>query len=57
MSKREIIERIQRLNPTAQPEFLASFSDEDLLAYLQQLQEVAREKHRPTFQAPLLAAS
>jgi hypothetical protein len=49
MSKRETIDRIRRLNPTAQPEFLASFEAPDLLAYLHQLQELDRERrdHRP----------
>jgi hypothetical protein len=44
MSKRETIDRIRRLNPTAQPEFLATFEDADLLAYLHQLQELDRER-------------
>lgn len=46
MSKRELIDQIHRLNPTAQSEFLASFDDQDLRAYLQQLREVAREYAR-----------
>ncbi len=45
MDKREMIEQIRRLNPTAQPDFLSKFTEVDLLAYLHQLQEVARE-HR-----------
>jgi len=44
MSKRDLIDRIRRLNPTAQPAFLASFNEDDLLAYLHQLQEVEREQ-------------
>jgi len=44
MSKRETIDRIRRLNPTAMPEFLATFEDGDLLAYLHQLQELDRER-------------
>ena len=56
MSKRDMIDRIRRLNPTAQPEFLAEFNDEDLLAYLRQLTELEREqsrnaKHEPALQA------
>jgi hypothetical protein len=52
MSKRDLIDRIRRHNPTAQPEFLASFDEKDLLAYLHQLQEVERE-HRLAEQAEL----
>jgi len=44
MNKREIIERIQKMNRSASGEFLASFSDEELLAYLHQLQELERER-------------
>lgn len=46
MTKRELIDQIHRLNPTAQSEFLASFDDQDLRAYLQQLREVDRERSR-----------
>lgn len=46
MSKREIIDHIQKLNATASAEFLARFSDEELLAYLNQLEEVVREQVR-----------
>jgi hypothetical protein len=44
MSKLEIIDHIRRINATAQAEFLSSFADNDLLAYLRQLQEVQREQ-------------
>ncbi len=44
MSKRETINQIRRLNPTAQPEFLASFEQDELLAYLHQLQELERDR-------------
>ena len=44
MSKREIVDMIHRLNPSATSDFLASFTEEDLLAYLHQLQEIARER-------------
>lgn len=44
MSKREIIDHIQKINRTAPGEFLARFSDDELLAYLHQLQEVVHEK-------------
>ncbi len=54
MSKPEIIDRIRRMNPTAKPEFLASFSDEDLLAYLRQLQELQHERARRQTREPAL---
>ena len=41
-----MIDRIRRINPTAQPEFLASFDEEDLLAYLRQLTELEHEQSR-----------
>lgn len=44
MNKREIIDHIRELNTTAQPDFLADFAPEDLLAYLHQLQEVERDR-------------
>jgi hypothetical protein len=44
MSKRETIDLIRRFNNTAQPEFLANFDQEDLLAYLHQLQELERDR-------------
>jgi len=47
VSKHDIIDHIRRINTSAQEEFLTSFSDEDLLAYLHQLQELRREElHR-----------
>ena len=46
MCKREIIERIRGLNVTADNVFLDSFTEEDLLAYLHQLQEVERERRQ-----------
>ena len=56
MTKRELVDRIRRLNPTAQPEFLAHFTEEDLLAYLHQLQEIARERRRSDEAVPVLSA-
>ncbi len=51
MSKRQIIDRIIRLNPSATPEFLAQFGQSDLLAYLKQLCEVEFEqRHRQSYQ-------
>ena len=41
MTKRELIDEIVELNPTATPEFLADFEQSDLAEYLQHLQWVA----------------
>ncbi|MFO0973241.1 MAG: hypothetical protein U1A27_07375 [Phycisphaerae bacterium] len=38
MSKRELIDRIRRLNTTAREEFLAGFSENELNDYLRQLE-------------------
>jgi hypothetical protein len=46
MSKRDMIDRIRRLNPTAQPEFLAEFQENDLLDYLRQLSDLEHENIR-----------
>ena len=40
MTKRELIDQITVLNPSARPAFLADFGDEDLAEYLQHLQWV-----------------
>jgi len=37
MPKSDTIEAILKLNPTAEPQFLAEFSNEELLAYLDRL--------------------
>ena len=42
MSRYELIQTIQRLNPTASTEFLNRFPDDELIAYLRQLQEIGR---------------
>ena len=42
MTKRELIERIIRLNASAKPEFLAQFCERDLRAYLRQLRDLQR---------------
>jgi hypothetical protein len=52
MSKRESIDRIRCLNPSAQPEFLATFDESDLLAYLHQLQELDRERREQVIDSP-----
>ncbi len=46
MNKRELIDQINRLNPTAQPDFLAGFTETELVAYLQQLRELERDRRR-----------
>jgi len=40
MNKKELIEGIREINKSATPEFLASFSNEELRAYLDHLMEV-----------------
>jgi hypothetical protein len=44
MSKRQLIDDIRRLNPTAMPQFLAQFDEEALKQYLEHLQ-AAELKH------------
>ncbi len=44
MSKRQLIDDIRRLNPTAMPQFLAQFDEEALQQYLEHLQ-AAELKH------------
>lgn len=44
MSKRDLIDRIHDMNPTATPEFLADFTEAELVAYLKQLQELERDR-------------
>lgn len=46
MTKTELIDQIRRLNRSAQPEFLESFTQEELLAYLHQLKELERDRRR-----------
>jgi len=46
MSKRDLIDQIRRLNPTARPEFLAEFEEQALLDYLRQLSDLHREQSR-----------
>lgn len=55
MTKRQIIDRIARLNRSAAPEFLAQFNEEDLLAYLRQLCELRLERRRKRLSRPLRA--
>ena len=54
MTKREVIDRIIEINPSAKPEFLAEFSRESLAEYLQHLTDVLVEKHEQTFLEPSL---
>jgi len=44
MSKRELIDCIREINKTARPEFLATFSIEDLSAYLEHLMDLDLEE-------------
>ncbi len=44
MSKRELIDRICQINRGAKPEFLATFSEEDLSNYLDHLMELNLEE-------------
>ncbi len=44
MNKRELIDCICEINRSAKPEFLASFSEEDLSAYLDHLMELNLEE-------------
>jgi hypothetical protein len=53
MSKREIIDRIMRLNRTAQPEFLAEFDEQDLQLYMEHLESVEEPRER----APAVVAA
>ncbi len=46
MTKRQLIDTIVEMNPTARPAFLAQFGDEDLNEYLEHLRMAARP--RPT---------
>ena len=44
MSKRELIDCICEINRSVKPEFLANFSDEELLEYLEHLMELDLEE-------------
>jgi len=44
MSKRELIDCICEINRSARPEFLASFSEEDLNDYLEHLMDLDLEE-------------
>jgi hypothetical protein len=44
MSKRDLIDCICEINKSARPEFLASFSEEELNAYLEHLMELDLEE-------------
>ncbi len=52
-----MIDRIRRLNPTAQPEFLAEFQENDLLDYLRQLSDLEHENIRQNERELALQAS
>ena len=44
MDKKELIDRIREINATAKTEFLATFSEKDLTAYLEHLMELDLEE-------------
>ena len=46
MTKRDIIDSIRRHNPTAGPDFLDRFAEDELLAYLHHLRDVESENRR-----------
>ena len=46
MTKSDTIEAIQRLNPTVRPDFLAEFSTDELVRYLDRLSDTG-SVHRP----------
>jgi len=52
-----MIDRIRRLNPSARPEFLAEFEENDLLDYLRQLSELEHEQMRQAERELALQAS
>lgn len=55
MTKREIIDQIMEVNPSARPEFLAEFSHESLAEYLEHLCEVRAERRPSAFLEPAVA--
>jgi len=44
MNKRELIDCIREINKSAKPEFLATFSEEELTEYLEHLMELDLEE-------------
>lgn len=46
MSKRQLIDQIRELNPTAEPTFLAQFEETDLEQYLNRLQGSVEKRLR-----------
>jgi hypothetical protein len=46
MSKRQLIDEIRELNPTATIEFLGQFNEADLAAYLSNLKSASQHKLR-----------
>lgn len=46
MTKRQIIDAILQINRTAKVDFLAGFSEQDLLEYLQHLETAFRRDER-----------
>lgn len=46
MTKRQLIDEIRNLNPTAHPQFLAQFDDEALQQYLDHLKSAQGQRLR-----------
>lgn len=44
MSKRQLIDNIRALNPTAEPQFLAQFEESELQEYLEHLQDAQSKR-------------
>lgn len=57
MTKRELIDRIMRLNRSAKAEFLATFSEPELRDYLRQLKELALERKSEDLMEGLVVGS
>lgn len=53
MTKRKLVDAIIRINSTARPEFLAMFSERELLQYLRHLE--AAMDHRPSWRVYSMA--
>ncbi|UCF34070.1 MAG: hypothetical protein JSV78_01945 [Phycisphaerales bacterium] len=46
MTKRDLMDAIMRLNPTARPEFLAEFAARELEEYLGKLESLEKYDHQ-----------
>jgi len=57
MKKRDLIDRIMRLNRSARAEFLATFSEEELRDYLRQLKELSLEQRTENLMEGLMVTA